>query len=133
MTPSVPSVLFVLSTMTAGQSEHLRLNPFRVVRVVRACRAVAWRRRVFRVVRGLVFAAFAIDNPLQRAGNVSPVRARISRMKAVAINGSPRQGGNMEILLKKVLEPLVTAGWQTEFLQVGGKPIRGCQACYVCF
>ena len=27
-------------------------------------------------------------------------------MKALAINGSPRPGGNTEILLKKVLEPL---------------------------
>ncbi len=26
-------------------------------------------------------------------------------MKAIAINGSPRPGGNTEIMLKKVLEP----------------------------
>jgi multimeric flavodoxin WrbA len=54
-------------------------------------------------------------------------------MKAVAINGSPRKGGNTEILLKKVLAPLAAAGWETEFVQMGGKPIRGCQACYQCF
>jgi multimeric flavodoxin WrbA len=54
-------------------------------------------------------------------------------MKAVAINGSPRKGGNTEILLKKVLATLAEAGWETEFVQVGGTPIRGCQACYVCF
>ena len=54
-------------------------------------------------------------------------------MKAIAINGSPRKGGNTEILLKKVLAPLETAGWETEFVQLGGKPIRGCQACYRCF
>ncbi len=54
-------------------------------------------------------------------------------MKAVAINGSPRKGGNTEILLKQVLAALDGAGWETEFVQVGGKPIRGCQACYVCF
>ncbi len=54
-------------------------------------------------------------------------------MKAVAINGSPRRGGNTEILLKKALAPLADAGWETEFIQVGGAPIRGCQACYVCF
>jgi multimeric flavodoxin WrbA len=54
-------------------------------------------------------------------------------MKAVAINGSPRKGGNTEILLKKVLAPLVAAGWQTEFIQLGGTPIRGCMACYQCF
>ncbi len=54
-------------------------------------------------------------------------------MKAVAINGSPRKGGNTEILLKKVLAPLAAAGWETEFVQLGGTPIRGCQACYQCF
>jgi multimeric flavodoxin WrbA len=54
-------------------------------------------------------------------------------MKAVAINGSPRKGGNTEILLKQVLAPLADAGWETEFIQLGGAPIRGCQACYVCF
>jgi len=54
-------------------------------------------------------------------------------MKAVAINGSPRKGGNTELLLKQVLAPLVDAGWDTEFIQLGGKSIRGCQACYQCF
>jgi len=54
-------------------------------------------------------------------------------MKAVAINGSPRKGGNTEILLKKVLAPLAAAGWETEFIQLGGKDIRGCKACYHCF
>jgi len=54
-------------------------------------------------------------------------------MKAVAINGSPRKGGNTEILLKKVLEPLSAAGWETEFIQLGGKKIRGCSACSRCF
>ena len=53
-------------------------------------------------------------------------------MKALAINGSPRPGGNTEILLKKVLEPLEAAGWSTEYLRIGGKPIRGCMACMKC-
>lgn len=53
-------------------------------------------------------------------------------MKAVAINGSPRKGGNTEILLKKVLAPLAAAGWRTEFVQLGGANIHGCRACYRC-
>ena len=53
-------------------------------------------------------------------------------MKAVAINGSPRPGGNTEILLKKVLEPLEAAGWDTEVLRIGGKVVRGCMACMKC-
>ncbi|NLW80548.1 MAG: flavodoxin family protein [Desulfovibrionales bacterium] len=54
-------------------------------------------------------------------------------MYAVAVNGSPRKGGNTEILLKRVLAPLTEAGWETELVQVGGQKIRGCQACYKCF
>ncbi len=54
-------------------------------------------------------------------------------MKAVAINGSPRKGGNTEILLQKALAPLAAAGWETELIQLGGVPIRGCRACYHCF
>lgn len=54
-------------------------------------------------------------------------------MKVLAVNGSPRKGGNTETLLRKVLEPLSKEGWETELLQVGGKKIRGCTACYRCF
>ena len=54
-------------------------------------------------------------------------------MYAVAVNGSPRKGGNTEILLNHALEPLKKAGWETELVQVGGQKIRGCQACYKCF
>jgi multimeric flavodoxin WrbA len=54
-------------------------------------------------------------------------------MKALAINGSPRPGGNTEIMLKKVLEPLEAAGWSTKYLRIGGKPVRGCIACFKCF
>ena len=54
-------------------------------------------------------------------------------MKAVAVNGSPRKGGNTEILLGKVLAPLAAAGWETDLVQVGGRNIKGCIACYKCF
>lgn len=54
-------------------------------------------------------------------------------MKALAINGSPRKGGNTEILLKQVLQPLHEAGWETDFIQLGGQSINGCHACYACF
>jgi multimeric flavodoxin WrbA len=53
-------------------------------------------------------------------------------MKALAINGSPRKGGNTEILLRKVLEPIAAAGHATEYVQVGGTRIRGCTACGAC-
>lgn len=53
-------------------------------------------------------------------------------MKVLGINGSPRKGGNTEMMLKKVFEPLEAAGIETEMIQVGGKAIRGCIACGKC-
>jgi multimeric flavodoxin WrbA len=54
-------------------------------------------------------------------------------MYALAVNGSPRKGGNTETLLKEVIETLDEAGWNTELIQVGAKKIRGCIACFKCF
>lgn len=54
-------------------------------------------------------------------------------MKAIAINGSPRKGGNTEFLLKKVLEPITEAGIKTELIQIGGREVRGCLACFQCW
>ncbi len=53
-------------------------------------------------------------------------------MYAIAINGSPRKGGNTEILLKEVLSELKKADWEVELVQVGGTDIRGCIACGQC-
>lgn len=54
-------------------------------------------------------------------------------MFAIAINGSPRKGGNTELLLNEVLSELTHAGWDTELVKVGGTAIRGCVACGKCF
>ena len=54
-------------------------------------------------------------------------------MYVLAINGSPRKGGNTEAMLRKTLEPLEKEGWQTELYQLGGKKIRGCMACMKCW
>ncbi len=54
-------------------------------------------------------------------------------MYAIGINGSPRLGGNTQMLVNTVLGTLKDAGWDTEFFQLGGQKIRGCQACSGCF
>lgn len=53
-------------------------------------------------------------------------------MKALAINGSPRSGGNTEILLRHCLDKLADGGIETELVQIGGVCIRGCTACGLC-
>ena len=54
-------------------------------------------------------------------------------MYALAVNGSPRKGGNTEVLLKETLAELEKGAWDTELVKVGGTAIRGCIACYKCF
>ena len=53
-------------------------------------------------------------------------------MNVVAFNGSPRSDGNTAAMLKMVLAELESEGIVTEFVQVGGKAIRGCTACMRC-
>jgi len=53
-------------------------------------------------------------------------------MKVVAFNGSPRSRGNTAKLLGKVLETLKGEGIETELVQVGGRELHGCRACYLC-
>ena len=54
-------------------------------------------------------------------------------MKVVAFNGSPRKNGNTSILIREVLSAVEANGIETETVRVGGKPIRGCIACFKCF
>ncbi|MCP4755954.1 MAG: flavodoxin family protein [Proteobacteria bacterium] len=54
-------------------------------------------------------------------------------MKVVAFNGSPRKEGNTSILIKYVLEEIEQEGIETEVVQLSGKKIRGCRACFKCF
>lgn len=54
-------------------------------------------------------------------------------MKVLAVNGSPREGGNTSILIERVLARLRESGIETEVCQIGGKEIHGCRACYSCF
>ena len=54
-------------------------------------------------------------------------------MKVVAISGSARKDGNTAILVEKVFEELRNEGIETELVQLAGKKVRGCTACYKCF
>jgi len=54
-------------------------------------------------------------------------------MKIVAINGSPRIGGNTASLVNMVFEPLEEAGIECVHMQTAGKVVLGCTACAVCY
>ena len=59
-------------------------------------------------------------------------RKGVNPMKVVAFNGSPRKEGNTYLLIQRVFEELKKEGIDTEYVQVGGKPLRGCTACLKC-
>lgn len=54
-------------------------------------------------------------------------------MKVIAFNGSARKNGNTTNLLNLVLEELTNEGVNTELIELAGKPVPGCIACYKCF
>ena len=53
-------------------------------------------------------------------------------MKVLAINGSARKDGNTAILIHTVFEELHQAGIETEMVQLSGKIIEPCRACWAC-
>lgn len=54
-------------------------------------------------------------------------------MKVVAINGSVRKGGNTAQLLDIALDELRREDIETELVELAGKQVSGCIACYKCF
>jgi multimeric flavodoxin WrbA len=55
------------------------------------------------------------------------------KMKITAFCGSARKEGNTALLLKAVLAPLESAGFETELVEFAGENISGCKACMGCF
>ena len=53
-------------------------------------------------------------------------------MNVVAFNGSSRKDGNTDRLLRIVLGELQREGVKTEYVEMAGKRVRGCTACYRC-
>jgi multimeric flavodoxin WrbA len=54
-------------------------------------------------------------------------------MRALAITGSARRGGNTAALLNRALEGLEKEGFETGLVELGGKILRGCTACRSCY
>ena len=53
-------------------------------------------------------------------------------MKVVAFSGSARKDGNTALMVRTVLSELEKENIDTEFIQLSGKKIHGCIACYKC-
>jgi len=53
-------------------------------------------------------------------------------LKVIGINGSPRKGGNTEILIRKALGIMQSQGIDTEIIGLGEKKVEPCDACKFC-
>ncbi len=53
-------------------------------------------------------------------------------MKVLMINGSPRANGCTARALKEIETTLQAEGIETELIQIGKQPVRGCIACGAC-
>jgi len=53
-------------------------------------------------------------------------------MKVIAIIGSPRVGGNTELLTEHALKAIVEEGIDTKTVRLAGKEIKPCNACMAC-
>ena len=53
-------------------------------------------------------------------------------MRVLGISGTPRKGGNSEILLDAALEPFVEANWNVTRILLSEKKISPCMGCETC-
>ncbi len=59
-------------------------------------------------------------------------KEKVTDMKVLILNGSPRPSGNTSIALKEMEKVFGENGIQTETIHIGNKAIRGCIACLNC-
>ena len=53
-------------------------------------------------------------------------------MNVLGIAGTPRKGGNSEVLLDAALEPFAEAGWEVNRILLSEKYIAACSGCETC-
>ena len=54
-------------------------------------------------------------------------------LRVAAFSGSARKDGNTALLVKTAFAELNKEGIGTELVQLAGRPLRGCMACFKCF
>jgi multimeric flavodoxin WrbA len=54
-------------------------------------------------------------------------------MRVLGISGSPRRGGNTDILVNTALEVLAENGVETDFISLADRRVQPCLACGGCF
>jgi len=55
-----------------------------------------------------------------------------SKLKILAVSGSPRKESNTDIIIRAILNGAEEAGHQTEFIKINDLEVSPCQACGYC-
>ncbi len=55
------------------------------------------------------------------------------QLKVLIINGSPRVGGNTSVALREMETVFNEQSVETEIVQIGAEPVRGCASCGYCY
>ena len=55
------------------------------------------------------------------------------QLKVLIINGSPHVGGNTSVALREMETVFNEQGVETEIVQIGAEPVRGCASCGYCY
>jgi multimeric flavodoxin WrbA len=54
-------------------------------------------------------------------------------MKVLAVVGSPRRGGNTDVLVSKIVEGATAGGAEVETVHLGELQVRECDGCHACW
>lgn len=54
-------------------------------------------------------------------------------MEVLGISGTPRQGGNTEVLVKQALEPFMDRGWAVTEFFLSNRSVAPCDGCDTCW
>ena len=55
------------------------------------------------------------------------------KLRVLMLNGSPRADGNTSVALREMEAVFAAEGVETETVQIGAEPVRGCAACGYCY
>ena len=90
------------------------------------------RRKAIKTIGATAAAAAVSASGIEVLASGITENKTMKDMKVLLINGSPRAKGNTNRMLEEIAGQLAKNGIQSEILQVGTKPVRGCIACGKC-
>lgn len=90
------------------------------------------RRKAIKTIGTAAVAAAVSATGVDALASGTSKNLEDKRFNVLLINGSPRPNGNTFRMLKEIASQLEKNGVQSEIVQIGTAPVRGCIACNQC-